>query len=128
MSFLIGALLGVFEALQNFPVVVLHHFNPVALVLVRSFVAFDLLFLVSDSSFELFLLIVELVLKSEEMLIERDAIPQKRFIATCLILLVHLLSLEQLDLSLHSGDLSLQVQDDLVVDSIGLLVLLSPVG
>ena len=53
------------------------------------------------------MLIIELVLKSQEVLIKRDSIAEKRFIAACLVLLVDLLVLEQLDFGLHDCDLTL---------------------
>lgn len=46
------------------------------------------------------------------MLIERDSVAEERFIATGLVLLVNLLVLQQLDLGLHDGDLTLKVVDD----------------
>ena len=54
------------------------------------------------------------------MLVKRDAIAQKRFVAASLVLLVNFTVLEQLDLSLHRRDLLVQVQNDIFVDDIGL--------
>ena len=71
---------------------------------------------VLDAGLELLLLVVEFVLKRQEMLIEGDTITEKRFIATSLVLLVNLLIFQELDLSLHSGDLLVKVQDNVVMD------------
>ena len=48
------------------------------------------------------------------MLVQRDTVAEERFIATGFVLLVNLLVLEQLDLSLHDGDLTLEVVDDVL--------------
>ena len=79
---------------------------------------------VLDACLEFLLLVVELVLKRQEMLIEWDSISEKRFIATSLVLLVHFLILQELDLGLHGGDLLMEVEDDVVVDHVGLASLL----
>ena len=50
------------------------------------------------------------------MLVERNTISQKRFIATSLVLLINLLIFQELDLVLHSSDLLVQVEDDVIVN------------
>ena len=59
------------------------------------------------------------------MLVKRDAVAQKRFIPTSLVLLIDLAILEELDLVLHSGDLLVKVQDDVFVDGVSLPILLT---
>ena len=97
--------LSFLKSIEHFSVVVLKHFDSVTLVLVRCLVAINLILSVLYASFELLLLVVELVLEGQEMLVEGDAVAEERFIATGLVLLVDLLIFEQLDLALHSGDL-----------------------
>ena len=113
------------EAILNLPEVVLHDLNSVALVLVVRFVALDVVLGLLDARLELFLLVVELVLKGQEVLIEWNTVSQKRFIAASLVLLVDLLVLEQLDRSLHRCNLPMQVENDVFPDGglvhIGLL-------
>lgn len=53
------------------------------------------------------------------MLVERDSVTKERFIATGFVLLVDLLVLEELDLLLHGGDLTLQVVDDFSLQFLG---------
>ena len=120
------AVFRLLKTIEHLPVVILKHFDPVALVLVRCFVTIDLILCVLYASFKLLLLVVELVLEGQEMLVERNAVAEERFIATGLILLVHLLIFEQLDLALHSCDLLVQVEDDVLMDSVLLRVLLVP--
>ena len=67
----------------------------------------DLVLLQLDLLLEVALLVIELILKSQEVLVERNSVAEKRFIAACLVLLVNLLVLEQLDFGLHDGDLTL---------------------
>ena len=105
-----------FEAILNLLEVVLHDLNSVALVLVVSFVTLDVVLGLLDAGFELFLLVVELVLKSQEVLVEWNTVPQKRFIAASLVLLVNLLVLEQLDRSFHRRNLPVQVENDVFAD------------
>lgn len=73
-----------------------------------------LLILGFDLIFQITLFIVEFVLEGQEMLIQGNPVSQKRFIATSLVLLVNLSLFEQFDLSLHSGNLFLEIQDDFV--------------
>ena len=60
------------------------------------------------------------------MLIEWNTVAQKRFIATCLVLLVDLLILKQLDRSFHRRNLLVQVENDVFVDGTFLAVHLPP--
>ena len=99
-----------------------------SLALIAGLISLDLILGILDASLQLFLLIVKLVLQGQEMLIQRNAIAQKRFIAASLILLIDLLVLEHLDLILHSGDLPVQVQDDILMNGVSLLILLLPGG
>ena len=99
-----------------------------ALVLVGGLVTLDLSLSIPHFLLELLLLVVEFVLKGKEMLIKRDSVTEKRFIATGLILLVHLAVLEEFDLLLHGGDLLVQIQDDIVMDSISLTISLLSSG
>ena len=108
-SLRVESFLGLFKTIEYFSVVVLHYLNPVALALVARFVALNLVLCILDSCLQLLLFVVELVLKGKEMLVQGDAVSQKRFIATRLILLVDLLVLKHLDLVLHGGDLTMQV-------------------
>jgi len=102
---LICALFCLLEAIENLAVIVLHHFNSVSLVLIGRLVSFDLILCVFDSVFEFFLLVVELVFQGQKVLIQGNTVSQKRFIATCLVLLVDFLIFQKFDLRLHSGDL-----------------------
>ena len=90
------------------------------LVLVRGLIALDLLLSVPNTALQLLLLVIELVFERKEVLIERDTVSQERLIAIGLVLLIDLLVLQQLDLGLHGGDLLVEVQDDVVMDGIGL--------
>lgn len=99
-----------------------------ALILVRSFVALNLRLGILDFSLELLLLVVEFVLEGQKVLIQGDAVTQKRFIATRLVFLVDLAVLEELDLVLHRGDLLVQVQDDVFVDGIRLPIFFLALG
>lgn len=122
----LSSLFGVFEALQDLAEIVLHDLDPVALVVIGGLVTLDFILRVLDSGLELLLLVVELVFKRQEVLVERDAIAQERFIPTRLVLLVDLLVLEQFDLRLHRGDLLVQVQDDVFMDAFRFAVFVSP--
>ena len=124
----IGATLGLLVAVEHLAVVVLHHLDAVPLVFVRGLVALDLAHRVLNLSLELLLFVVEFVFQGQEVLIERDAITEKRFVAASLVLLVDFAVLEQLDLGLHRGDLLVQVEDDVVVDDVGLTAALLSVG
>ena len=104
------------EAILNLLEVVLHDLNSVALVLVVGFVTLNVILGLLDARLELFLLVVELVLKGQEVLVEWNTVSQKRFIAASLVLLIDLLVLEQLDRSLHRRDLSVQVENDVFPD------------
>jgi len=55
--------------------------------------------------------IVEFVFQGQEMLVQRDLVPQERLISRSAIFLLDLLLLEHLNLSLHGSDLPLQVID-----------------
>lgn len=55
--------------------------------------------------------IVEFVFQGQEMLVQRDLVPQERLISRSAIFLLNLLLLEHLNLSLHGSDLPLQVID-----------------
>ena len=123
---IVGALFGIIEPIHHFSVVVLHHLNSVSLVFIRDFIHVDLVLLGLLPCFQLFLLVIELVLKSQKVLIQRDSISEERFIARSLVLLVDFLVLEQLDLSLHRCNLLVQVQNDVFVDDIALLAPLLP--
>ena len=104
------------EAILNLLEVVLHDLNSVALVLVVGFVTLNVILGLLDARLELFLLVVELVLKGQEVLVEWNTVSQKRFIAASLVLLIDLLVLEQLDRSFHRRDLSVQVENDVFPD------------
>lgn len=99
-----------------------------ALVLIRCFVALDLGLRIPDFRLKLLLLVVKFVLEGQEVLIQRDAVTQKRFIATRLVFLVDLAVFEELDLVLHRGDLLVQVQDDVFVDCTRLPIVLLALG
>ena len=103
-------------AILNLPEVILHDFNPVALILVVCFVTLDFILGLLDAGLQFFLLVVELVLKGQEVLIEWNAVSKKRFIAAGLVLLVNLLVLEQLDRRLHRCDLTVQVENNVFTD------------
>ena len=60
------------------------------------------------------------------MLVKRDSIAKKRFIAACLILLINFLVFEHFDLGLHGGDLLVQIQNDILMDHISLPIFLLP--
>ena len=55
-------------AILNLPEVILHDFNPVALILVVCFVTLDFILGLLDAGLQFFLLVVELVLKGQEVL------------------------------------------------------------
>lgn len=97
-----------------------------ALVLIAGLITLNFGLGVLDLGFELLLFVVELVLQGQEVLIQGDAVAQERFIPASLIFLVHLSVLQELDLMLHSGDLLVEVQDDILVDGVRLAVLLAP--
>ena len=67
----------------------------------------NFIFLQLDLFLELSLLVVEFILQSQEMFVKRNTVTEERFIAACLVLLIDFLVLEQLDFSLHDGDLTL---------------------
>ena len=87
-----------------------------ALVLIVGLVALDLRLSVLNAALHLFLLIVELVLEGQEVLIERNTVTQQRLVPTRLVLLIHFLVLQQLDLRLHRRNLLVQIHDDVLVD------------
>ena len=62
------------------------------------------------------------------MLVQGDSVTQKRFIATRLVFLINLAILKEFDLVLHSGNLLVQVQDNVLVDSISLAILFAALG
>lgn len=97
-----------------------------SLVLIGSLIALNLILGILYTRLKLLLFIVKLVLEGQEMLIERDSVPEKRLITTGLVLLIHLLVLEQLDLRLHCGDLLVQVEDNVFVDDIFLSISMAP--
>lgn len=107
---------------------IVHDFDTVALVLVRCLIALNLVLSIADSSFELLLLVVELVFQSQEMLVKRDSITEKRFIATCLVLLIDFLVFKQLDLSFHGRNLLVEIQNDVIMDQSCFTVFLLPAG
>lgn len=115
------------ESILNLSEVILHDFDPVALVLVAGFVPLDIVFCVLDACLELLLLVIELVLESQEVFIERNAIAKKRFIATGLVFLVYLLVFEEFNAGLHGGDLLVEVQNDVIV-YLTLLTFIFPPG
>ena len=63
-------------------------------VIVRGFITFNLALSSSNPLLEVFLLVVEFVLQGQEMLVERDAVTQERFIARGLVLLIDFTVLE----------------------------------
>lgn len=105
---------------------IVHDFNAVALVLVRCLIALNFVLSIADSSFELLLLVVELVFQGQEMLVKRDSITEKRFITTGLILLIDFLIFEQLDLSFHGCNLLVEIKNDVIVDQSCFTVFLLP--
>ena len=125
-SLRVKPVLGLLKAIHHFAVVVLHDFDAVTLALVAGLVALDLILSVLHTRLQLLLLIVKLVLQCKEVLVQRDTVTQKRFIAACLVLLVNLLILEHLDLVLHGGNLAMQVQNDVFMNGIRLAVFLPP--
>ena len=118
VAFSMGTILRLFKPPEDTLEVVLHDLNAMALVLVTSLVALNLVLCVFDPRLQLLLLVVKFVLEGQEMLIERDTVPQERLIAACLILLIDLLVLEELDLRLHGGDLLVQVKDNVLMNGI----------
>jgi len=110
----------------NLPEVVLHDFDPVALVLVAGLVALNVVFGILNARLELLLLVVEFVLERQEVFVEGNTVAKKRFIATGLILLVDLLVFEELDAGLHGGNLFVEVQNDVIVDLALLPYIFSP--
>jgi len=74
--------------------------------------------------FEVMLLIVEFVFKSEEMLVKRDTVTQESLITACLVLLVNFTVLKKLDFSFHQNNLSLHVQDVLLFEMLSHFILL----
>lgn len=97
-----------------------------ALLVIVSLVTLDLVLSLLDSRLELLLLVVKLVLQGQEVLIQGNTVAQERFIATRLILLVHLLVLQQLNRCLHRRDLPLQVSNDLTSDLVLVRVIFLP--
>jgi len=83
-----------FKSGEQALVVVLHYFDAMAFIFVRSFISFNLILSILYARLELFLLVIKLVLQGQKMFIKRNAIAQKRFIATRLILLVDFLVFE----------------------------------
>lgn len=78
----------------------------------------------SDVLLKFVLLIVEFVLKGEEMFVKWDAVPQERLITASFVLLVDLAILQQLYLGLHEHYLPLHVQDVLFLEVLSDLVLI----
>ena len=64
---------------------------------------------------QLGLLVVELVLKRQEVLVQRDSVSEERFISGSFVFLINLTVLKLLDLQLHRGDLLLQVINILLI-------------
>ena len=116
----------ILEPAQYALVIVLHDLDPVALVLVTGLVSIDLILSVFDASLQFFLLIVELVFKRQEVLVEWDTVPEQGLVTTRLILLVDLLVLEELDLRFHGRNLLVKVQDDVLVNGVLLSVGMLP--
>ena len=116
----------IFKALLEPREVSLHDFDSVPLVFIGELVTLNLILGILNTRLELLLLVVELVLEGQEVLIQRNSISQKRFIAASLVLLVHFLVFQQLDGGLHRRDLLVQVEDDLIMDGTLLPVHLFP--
>lgn len=115
-----------FKALLEPREVLFHDVDSVPLVFIGELVTLNLILGILNTRLELLLLVVELVLEGQEMLIQRNSISQKRFIAASLVLLVHFLVFQQLDGGLHRRDLLVQVEDDLIMDGTLLPVHLFP--
>ena len=88
----------------------------VSLLIVQVKDVLDLCLFALDFILKVVLLVIEFVFESQEVLVERDSVSEERFVATSLILLVDFAVLQHLDLSLHGGDLFLQVQDNLLLE------------
>ena len=88
------------------------------LLLVSVLLSEDLLFHHLDFLLLHVLLIVELVLQSQKVLVQRDTVSQKSFIPRGLVLLVNFAVLQKLDLVLKASDLSLQGEDQLILKAL----------
>ena len=110
LSLLLG-LVSLTDAL----VLTLHNVNPVFFLLVCSLLFSIVFFGNNKRLFEIVLLVVELFLKGEEMLIQRDTIPQQSLVTRGLVFLVDLTILQKFYFVLHEDDLFLEIQDVLLL-------------
>lgn len=84
-------------------------FNPVLLGIVFFLSALHLILGSSKLLFKSVLFIVEFILKSKEVFVERDTVSEERFIAGSLVFLINFSVLKQLYFCFHSCDLLLKV-------------------
>ena len=115
-DFLAGVLLEHGELARNLLVLLLENLDLVLLADVAVRVMLHLLLQRQSLLLERALLVVELALQGEEVLVERDAVAQKRFVTRSFVLLVDLAIFQKLDLRFHSSDLLLQIADVLLLN------------
>jgi hypothetical protein len=72
----------------------------------------DVVFHHFGSLLELALLVVVLVLQGQEVLVKRNSVAEKSFVARSLVLLIDFTRLEKFDLQFHGRDLLLQVVNE----------------
>ncbi len=97
------------QFLCNCVVLAAEDFNPVLLGIVFFLRALHLILSSSKLLFKSVLFIVEFILQSKEVFVERDTVSEERFIAGSLVLLVDFSVLKQLYFCFHGCDLLLKV-------------------
>ena len=97
------------QLLRNCVVLAAEDFNPVFLGIVFLLSALHLILSGSKLLFKSVLFIVEFILQSKEVFVERDTVSEERFIAGSLVLLVDFSVLKQLYFCFHGCDLLLKV-------------------
>lgn len=102
--------------------------DPVEFMLIKLLILPNLLLQLLHELSHIILLVVVLILQSQEVLIEGNAVSEEGLVARRLVLLVDFSVLEQLDFVLQQHCLLLQVQDVLLLQSLRHLVLLFSQG
>lgn len=86
-------------------------------LLVRSLLFFVVFFGNDKGLSKIILLVVKLFFQGEEVLIQRDTIPQQSLITRGLVFLVDLSVLQKFDFVFHEDDLFLEIQDILLLEA-----------
>jgi len=97
------------QFLCNCVVLAAEDFNPVLLGIVFFLSALHLILSRSKLLFKSILFVVEFILQSQEVFVERDTVSEERFIAGSLVLLVDFSVFKELYFCFHGCDLFLKV-------------------